>query len=261
MGLEEQAYADLVRTTMGNVNPTPPVVPVQLVVYTHSYTAFIGGASDKYSFAPNDLPINIGGRGLGPNRFVGEYFDEFDLSQKKKFKNATIEYYGYEEAYTGMKAGGKKLDAFDNIKKFLEKNPNTQVNIIGHSLGGWNAAGLAAELVKKKICKVNLLITIDPVGTLLSYSALTPVRARIYFREPSPNCNYWISVTCEPKSYDSNDAVADSGGQWRDKPRERANVFYSTKYSHAEFKEMMKEKIFMGQSAEDMMFTQLKKIK
>ncbi|MEG1235544.1 MAG: lipase family protein, partial [Acinetobacter sp.] len=187
MSTEIQVYSNLVRTTIGNVNPVPPVVPVQIARYTHSYTAFIGGASDKYSFAPNDLPINIGGRGLGPNRFVGEYFDEFDFSEKKKFKNVTIEYYGYEEAYTGMKAGGKKLDAFDNIKKFLEKNPNTQVNIIGHSLGGWNAAGLAAELGRKKICKVNLLITVDPVGTLLSYSALSPAPARIYFREPSPN--------------------------------------------------------------------------
>jgi pimeloyl-ACP methyl ester carboxylesterase len=256
-----QAYADLIKTTIGSVGPVPNIVPVQLDIYTHSYTAFIGGASDKYSFAPGDLPIDIGGRGLGPNRFVGEYFDNFDFSKKKKFKNATIEYYGYEEAFTGINAGKEKLDAFQDIKKFLEKKPNTQINIIGHSLGGWNAAGLASELEKKNICKVNLLITVDPVGTLLSYSALTPIRARIYFREPSPNCNYWISITCDPKTYDSNDAVADSGGQWRNKPKNKANIFHLTKYSHADFDEMMKEKILNQESAEDMLINQLGKIK
>lgn len=261
MNLEAQGYTELIKTTLGTANPIPPTIPVRIDRYSHSYTAFIGGASDKYSFAPNDLPVEVGGRGLGPNRFVGEYFDEFDFLHKKKFKIATIEYYGYEEAYAGMKPGGKKLNALEDIKKFLEKNPETQVNIIGHSLGGWNAAGLAAELSKKKICKVNLLITVDPVGSLLSYAALTPVRARIYFREPVPNCNYWISITCDPKSYDSNDAVADSGGQWRNSPKAKANVFHSTKYSHAEFQEMMEEKILLGQSAEDMLFNELRKIK
>ena len=109
--------------------------------------------------------------------------------------------------------------------------------------------------------KVNLLITVDPVGTLLSYSAVTPLRARIYFREPSPNCNYWISITCDPKVYDSNDAVADSGGQWRDTPRIKANIFHSTKYSHADFSDMMKEKILDTKSAEDLLCIQLEKVK
>ncbi|WP_265732805.1 hypothetical protein [Acinetobacter pittii] len=40
--------------------------------------------------------------------------------------------------------------------------------MVGHSLGGWNAAGLAEILHKNNICKVNVLITIDPVGEILS---------------------------------------------------------------------------------------------
>lgn len=249
------------KTTSGNTSQTPPVIPVKLSIYTHSYTAFIGGASDKYSFAPNDLPINIGGRGLGPNRFVGEYYDKFVLQHKSKLKNATLQYYGYEEAYNAMNKKGNKLNAFEDIKKFLEKHPNTQVNLIGHSLGGWNAAGLAQELANKKICKVNFLITIDPVGEILSFGRLTPYGARIYFKEPSPSFNYWFSITCDPKNYDSNDAVADSGGQWRDVPKSKATLFYITKYSHADFDEMMKEKVLMNTSVEEGLLRELEKVK
>lgn len=261
MGNGYEGLADFVKSTVGNVNAMPNIVPVQLTVYTHSYTAFIGGASDKYSFAPNDISININGRGLGPNLFVGDYYVAFMKRKGASFKNIITQFYGYEEAFTGMKAGKGKLNAFEDIKDFVKKNPNTQVNIIGHSLGGWNAAGLAAELVNKNICKVNLLITIDPVGKLLSYSAFTVARARIYFLTPSPTINYWISISCDPKDYDSNDGIADSGGQWRDIPKEKANIFYSTKYSHGQFSEMMKEKIFMGKSAEDMLCNELGKIK
>lgn len=249
------------KTTSGFTNDNPPIVPVKLSIYTHSYTAFIGGASDKYSFAPNDLPIVLSGRGLGPNRFVGEYYDKFVLLHKSKLKNASFQYYGYEEAYNAMNRSKNKLNAFEDIKIFLEKHPQTQVNLIGHSLGGWNAAGLAQELANKKICKVNLLITVDPVGEILSYGRLTPVGARIYFREPSPNFNYWFSITCDPKSYDSNDAVADSGGQWRDVPKSRATVFHITKYSHADFNEMMKEAIILEKSAEQGLLLELEKIK
>ena len=166
------------RTTTGFTSSTPNIVPVQLTVFTHSYTVFIGGASDKYSFAPGDLPINISNQSLGPTLLVGEYVRYFKLEKISKFKECTIRYYGYEEAFTGMTDSKRKnkLNAYKDIVEFINKHPNTQVNIIGHSLGGWNAAGLAEELSKNRICKVNLLITVDPVGVHLSYSALTPIR-------------------------------------------------------------------------------------
>lgn len=229
----------------------------------HSFTAFIGGAADKYSFAPGDIPINYEGNTLGPTYIVGDYAKLMKVEIEKDFKNAFNEYYGYEEAFTGAIRNRKnKTNAFEDIKKIVEENPNTQVNIIGHSLGGWNAAGLAQELGQKKICKVNLLITIDPVGTNLSWSAVTGVAAAsIYFKTPKPNPNYWISITCDPETFSQDDSIAVSGGKWKTEPRARANIYHKTKFSHADFKYMMKEKIWENRSAEDLLLLQLGKIK
>lgn len=66
---------------------------------------------------------------------------------------------------------------------------------------------------------------------------------------------------CDPKSYDSNDAVADSGGQWRDVPKSKATLFDITKYSHADFDEMMNEKVLMNTSVEEGLLRELEKIK
>ena len=90
---------------------------------------------------------------------------------------------------------------------------------------------------------------------------LVHIRAQIYFRQPSPVTNYWINLSCQPEHYDINDRIADSGGRWIDVPKAKASVFYMTAFSHADFEDMMREKVFMNKSPEDMLCIQLEKVK
>lgn len=249
----------VLKTTSGNAQITPPIIPVTVPIFTASFTAFIGGAADKYPFLYNDAKV----LGLGPTMIVGEYADDF-LDKTKQVRKATIKYYGYEEAYIGntLTIKSKRSDnAFLDIQKFMQQYPKGQVNIIGHSLGGWNAAGLAEQLFKAKICQVNLLITIDPVGVFLSYTDNPLTRAQIYYWMPKPKFKKWISITCDPKKYDFDDGVADTGGQWETYPQRNATIFYRTKYSHAYFKSMMREQIYQGKSCEKILIEQLELVK
>ncbi|NHB56709.1 hypothetical protein G9F32_01470 [Acinetobacter sp. 194] len=69
--------------------------------------------------------------------------------------------------------------------------------------------------------------------------------ARIYFREPSPDSNYWFSISCDSRSYDVKGLLAHYIEQWKDVPKNRKTVFHITKYSYANFDKMMKEKIII----------------
>ncbi len=294
MSLEAQAYADLVKSTMGTVSPIPPVIPVNLSVFTQSFTAFVGGAADKYPFVYGDIKPPGVGNALGPTEIVGSYAKGFDTGNKINLKA----YYGYEEAYcnrrVAMPISSKKRNAFKEIVEVYKQNPSTQINIIGHSLGGWNSAGLVEELNKEGV-PVNLLITIDPVGVLLSKAtpsvlATPTVRAQIYLREPKPVASTWINVFCKPNNnviqdlkntiewkdgkpvwkgyspsattYTTDDVIADAGGQWDGYPKSKSNAFHQTKYSHAWFSKMMREKIanFDNKTPEQILKNELKKV-
>lgn len=143
----------------------------------------------------------------------------------------------------------------------MKKHPKGQVNLVGHSLGGWNAAELAEELLDAKICQVNLLITIDPVGVILSYGDNPLSRAQIYYWMPKPKVKKWISITCDPKSYQADDAIADAGGQWEKYPKNNATIFHKTKHSHGSFQSMMQEKIHQNKSCEQILIEQLEVVK
>lgn len=225
---------------------------------TASFIAFIGGAADKYPFLKGDAKVEY----LGPTEIVGDYSRYLlRVANQKKLKKYTIKYYGYEEAYTSS-SKERPDNAFKDIEKFIQDNPKGMVNIVGHSLGGWNAAGLTSELEKKKICTVNLLITIDPVGVILSKSSADRrVRAQIYFFMPKPHPTKWLSVSCDPKEYVLDDLVADLGGQWESYPKKYATIFHSTKYSHADFTAIMREKINENDSCESLLIKELEKVK
>ena len=293
MSSETQTYIDLIKTTIGSVKLAPNIVPVKLEIYEQSYTAFIGGAADKYPFVYGDIkPIGVGDA-LGPTEIVGSYARGFDTGNVKHMK----EYYGYEEAYNNRRvtkwSDPNKKNAFNDIVEVYKKNNATQINIIGHSLGGWNAAGLVTELNKEKI-PVNLLITIDPVGILLSKATVpgiltTPiVRAQIYLLEPKPNAKTWVNVFSNPDSitmkdiknivgwedgkpvwrgynpsstgYSLDDLIADAGGRWKGYPQSTSDTFYETKFSHAWFTKMMREIINDNKSAEMILKNELKQV-
>ena len=65
--------------------------------------------------------------------------------------------------------------AFDNAKLFLSDNPTQTVNVVGHSLGGWQAAHLAQQLNEVRCDAMDNLITLDPVGTRYFGNASGPI--------------------------------------------------------------------------------------
>src|SRR6185312_8196815 len=97
---------------------------------------------------PQETNIFIGGAGdktLSKQHPVEAYY----LSNLNKLPNPQYFTYDAESAIT------------DYINDYLRKFPeNSRINLIGHSYGGDTAVNLAAKLGKK----INLLITIDPVG-------------------------------------------------------------------------------------------------
>lgn len=227
--------------------------------YTASFTAFIGGAADKYQFSwrlfglnpPDDI-------GAGPTyimRNVKQYFK----NQISSNNIHNIEYYGYEEAYSdhtvGMIYRKPLLNLMKDIRNILVKNPQTQINLVGHSLGGWNAAGLAEELYNRGICRVNCLITIDPVGENLSKTG----GAKIYFLKPKPNVKKWINITSVQNSK-IDDWIAIVGNRWDNIPK--VTLSAETNYHHGEAKNMFIQKLFEKntKSAFDILLKELKNV-
>ncbi len=233
--------------------------------YTATFTAFIGGAADKYQFLARPLWWNPpDGIGAGPTYLMS---DTTDYGVMRKFlkrintKNNihTLKYYGYEEAYSdhtiGMSYRDKLQNLMTDVKNALKKNPKTQINFVGHSLGGWNAAGLAAELFEEGICKVNCLITIDPVGEMLSkYTS-----AKIYFLEPKPDVKKWINITSVSYKHRS-DWIATAGNRWDEIPGTTLSA--ETEHIHGDPQAMFTQKLFKGntKSASDILLEELKSV-
>lgn len=153
----------------------------------------------------------------------------------------------------GVKYKVPLLNLLTDIKKILTQNPKTQINLVGHSLGGWNAAGLAQELYDKGICRVNCLITIDPVGENLSKT----YGAKIYFREPQPNVKKWITITS--MTYNKfEDWIAIVGNRWDNIAK--ANLSAKSNYHHGQAHAMFTQKLFErgSKSASDILVEELK---
>lgn len=240
-----------------------------------SFTAFVGGAADKYQFLKRPLGFDPpDGMGAGPTEIMKDCLKNFQKNIPNSVKNASFEYYGYEEAY-GKYSIGKKynnkalLNLINDIIKVLNVEPKTQINLVGHSLGGWNVAGLAEELSKNKICKVNCLITIDPVGTRISKTLVVPTpigtidKAAVYILEPDPVSNLWVNIYSNPKDNERDDYIAESGGRWHDDDTAKANYNHTSTAHHGEAEKMFTEKGFSNNklSASDILLSEISKIK
>jgi len=180
---------------------------------------FIGGAGDKKAYA-----------GSGPNRNViyvlKDYYNQAakeltEVENELVIANRGETYLGYYEIY-------KMKDIQKNV---IEKIPNKDVlvYIIGHSLGGWNGAHLSSILTKLGY-KIEMLITLDPVGTNVEVSVISD----IYWKYPVVNAKTWINISCSPKSYNFSDLIADVGGQWRPKKGPTYNVETTANHVDAE---------------------------
>nr|WP_320077516.1 LysM peptidoglycan-binding domain-containing protein [Acinetobacter sp. Marseille-Q1620] len=255
------------KTTIGCANTFPPIIPVSVRAFTKSFTAFVGGAADKYQFLNRpfgiDPPDDIG---LGPTEIMKNCMEKFKKKIGTKVNNASFGYYGYEEAYSNKSKRTKVNDKFllnllTDIKKIVEKEPATQINLVGHSLGGWNVAGLSEELHKQKICRVQTLITLDPVGILLSKGFSRYLgRAQIYFSEPDPIAQLWVHIHSKPDESYRDDYVAKLGGRWNNNETKKANYRETTKYHHGEAYEMFTKVKFDNNSAEDLLINELRKV-
>lgn len=233
-----------------------------------SFTAFVGGAGDKYEFFLP--PLNTL---MPPTHIMGKCRDTF-ASSIRNIPHSQTKYYGYEEAYKdysiGKKDNNQPLDnLLSDIKNILQNEPKTQINLVGHSLGGWNVAGLAEELYDKKICTVNCLITLDPVGTWAS-KAFVPtdtdspdakIRTAIYVFEPNPVSNIWVNIYADPESNDISDVVANGGRRWHNDTMKKAKYDYTTQAHHGEADEMFTTKYFEDNtlSASDILLREIKK--
>lgn len=154
---------------------------------------FIGGAGDKESYYFAGAYNNI----LEVHRHFARLIRQAGRTQF---------YQAHYLSYSDVRGGW-------DIDKYIYKgvpDKSTPVYIVGHSLGGWNGAHLS-KILSKKGYKVEMLITLDPVGE----GALVWLGSDIYFSKPEPVSGYWINVKAAPKRPDASDAVANFGEQWR----------------------------------------------
>ncbi len=203
---------------------------------------FIGGAGDKRPYAL-----------VGPNENVMYVRKDY---LKRKIKDLSVEqqrlivddrattYLGYYEVF---KEKNLKTNVLDKIP-----NKNILIYLIGHSLGGWNAAHLS-DILTKKGYHVKMLITLDPVGTLYNVKAISD----IYWDYPKGSADSWINFYCDPKDWNFSDIVADLGGQWNPRYQKPTYNVYS-KASHVDAELICGSKVTVNKTGLDLLMDSLK---
>lgn len=193
---------------------------------------FIGGAGDKRPYL-----------GSGPNyniRYAKNPFDKL-IGASKSYASL---YLGFYEAYP-------EADIESVIEPQISKNE--LIYIVGHSLGGWNAAHLS-QILTDKGYMVEMLITLDPVGSDLIVNSTS----EIYFRTPSPKSKFWINIFVDPKDYSFPDFIADMGVQWIPK-NPVPDISHITQESHHNADFIFTDKTANGKSASDLLYEAIKK--
>lgn len=171
------------------------------------YTIFIGGAGDKEDFwyiFPKHYVVRDYSSKFRDD--LSSYFQKklnIDNQRANQLATYNVKYYGYNE-----------LDqAYNSAINFLNTFPTVKINIVGHSLGGWQAAQLADKLNSKfgNRCVLSNLITLDPVGTVYSWNPLGSIK----FKTPKTSAPVWTNVKADYTGFPSrNNVVAILGGQW-----------------------------------------------
>ncbi len=211
---------------------------------THSATVatyFVGGAADKNRFWGIVPKTN-----LIRTQLILRYFDALNSGKLPMVElNKTFEacYFGHDE-----------MDAlFLVIIDMNKRTPAAKIRLVGHSLGGWQAAVLSNRLAASGI-QTHLLVTIDPVG--VGYFMNFPGGQ---YSLPRPITKQWINLAANHTiGYDVNDAVADAGIRWhpwRDTGLKTKPQFdIGTPFSHADVWDMMTFPDAAGKSAWQILF-------
>lgn len=124
------------------------------------YTVFIGGAADAEPFLGqgptkimNDLKNHF------RDNYLKSYFTRngYSAQQANDLADRNARYYGFHELHLMLADAKMYLST--------QGNENAKINIVGHSLGGWQAAHLAQQLEEWRCGSVGVLATLDPVGS------------------------------------------------------------------------------------------------
>ena len=191
------------------------------VKFKQAICFFIGGAGDKKPYGPGpDASYIVRNKVYYPfDKKMGTKI----INIEKEIKEYTTT--SYKSFYIGYN------DAFkDKIQKeIINKIPNKEgssIYIIGHSLGGWNGAHLSQILSDKKY-NVDMLITLDPVGTKVGVSLVSD----IYWDTPKPKCKYWINIYSDSTEFTRDNIIADIGGQWMPNDK-NVTINYKIDFQH-----------------------------
>lgn len=188
---------------------------------------FIGGAGDKRSYAGSGPYYNI--------LYAKNPFDKL-FSSKPYYKSM---YLGYYEIYPEK-----------DIATYVESQVIKEdvIYIVGHSLGGWNAAHLS-QILTDKGYNIEMLVTLDPVGEDLIVNSAS----EIYFKFPKPKSKLWLNIFVDAEQYHFSDFIADMGVQWKPKTT-KPSISHITKHSHLNADLIFTDKMSNGKSASDRIF-------
>lgn len=195
----------------GNLNPNINTK----AKYKQVVTFFIGGAGDKEPFY-----------GSGATKIMEGVESNFNIK---------IDFSQYQSKYLAYNEVKGENNIKNNILSQLPNKDGTQVNIVGHSLGGWNGAHLSDILTQKGYI-INTLITLDPVGEGGGVTTISD----IHLLFPSPKAGFWVYIHTNPENYRADDLIADLGGQWFPR-KNKPHVTHTTKYSHGDANDMFNE--------------------
>ncbi|WP_373767728.1 hydrolase [Glaesserella sp.] len=201
----------------------------------NAHIFFIGGAADQE-------PYYL----IGPLRHINLARQKFLLSLQKEFGSTErifIHTYGYNRIY-------RPEDIEKNVIAKLK--PTDYIYLIGHSLGGWNAAHLS-RILRDNGFRVRILVTLDPVGE----GTLVWLGSNIHRHPQSePHADFWINIRAEIKRLTISDVVARAGQQWTIKQGPDLNEVIYT--AHANALHLFRQKLSTGLSAMDYILQNLK---
>ena len=169
------------------------------------YTVFIGGAADAEPFlgqGPTGIMQDV--RRDFRDKYLQPYFENAGYSQDRarQLASRNARYYGFHELHLMLADAKMYLST--------QGNENAKINIVGHSLGGWQAAHLAQQLEEWRCGSVGVVTTLDPVGVRYRYN----LAGSINFKTPNPKYKTWVNIRAEAKDTSINDVIANLGGQW-----------------------------------------------
>lgn len=182
------------------------------------------------------------------NIFIGGALDKDDHGNVGKSDALNYDIYGVNYYYTHDEAKkvGELLDELNN--------EGTEVNLVGHSLGG----GTAVQVALAKRNKVNNLITVDPVGPInVGRDPKTKVSILEFpdYDKVKGSTNNWININSvgKPGRTSAGDVSAGFGRSWDDKPKGKADLYIEAPLIHEDFDGMLNTKPVAGNSAREIL--------